>query len=157
MAKPSQTPSQLISDLTSPYFITAADNPRATLVPELLTGDNYLSWRRSMRMALNAKNKLVFVDGTLTKPADASIATLWERCCDMVPSWLLNSIDKSLRQSLIYCQNPSDVWKDLDHRFSQSNHPRLYRLKRDLVNLHQDSITVNRGLSRYSLEGRKDK
>ncbi|KAF5447886.1 hypothetical protein F2P56_033403 [Juglans regia] len=141
-ASSTQTPSQLISDLTSPYFLTAADNPGATLVPELLTGDNYPSWRRSMRMALNAKNKFVFVDGTLTKPADVSIATLWERCCDMVLSWLLNSIDKSLRQSLIYCQNPFEVWKDLDHQFSQSNHPRLYRLKHDLVNLCQDSMTV---------------
>ncbi|XP_057948385.1 uncharacterized protein LOC131144056 [Malania oleifera] len=60
----------------------------------------------------------------------------------MVLSWLLNSINKSLRQGLFYCQNPSKVWKDLDHRFSQSNHPRLYHLKRDLITLHQNSMTV---------------
>lgn len=136
------TPSQLISDLTSPYFLTLADNPGTILVPDLLNGENYAAWKRSMRMALNAKNKFVFVDGTLKKPSDTEVANLWDRCSDMVLSWLLNSIDRHLRQSLIYCTKPSDVWADLENRFSQSNHPRLYRLQRDLANLKQNNMPV---------------
>ncbi|XP_022889397.1 uncharacterized protein LOC111404896 [Olea europaea var. sylvestris] len=113
----SLTPSQLINDLTSPYFLTpAADNPGDVLVPDLLTGENYAAWKRSMRMALNAKNKLVFVDGTLKRPPDANTTNLWDRCSDMVLSWLLNSID--------------------------SNHPRLYRLQRDLANLKQNVMSI---------------
>ncbi|XP_022845304.1 uncharacterized protein LOC111368300 [Olea europaea var. sylvestris] len=138
----SLTPSQLINDPTSPYFLTPADNRGGVLVLDLLTGENYAAWKRSMRMALNAKNKLVFVDGTLKQPSKAQIANLWDRCSDMVLSWLLNSIDRHIRQSLIYCTKPSDAWTDLDNRFSQSNHPRLYRLQRDLANLKQKAMYV---------------
>jgi hypothetical protein len=34
----------------------------------LLTGDNYYTWSRSMFMALTAKNKLQFINGTLPRP-----------------------------------------------------------------------------------------
>lgn len=70
-------------------------------------------------MALNAKNKLGFVNGTLSKPTSSSAKTqLWERCTDMVLSWIFNSIDKTIVNSLIYHDNPHDVWLDLEDCFS---------------------------------------
>ncbi|XP_022867507.1 uncharacterized protein LOC111387197 [Olea europaea var. sylvestris] len=78
-------------------------------------------------MALNAKYKLPFVDGTLKKPSDTQIAILWNRCSDM---------------SLIYCTVPSDIWVNLDNRFSQSNHPHPYRLQCDLINLKQNTMSI---------------
>ncbi|XP_072990224.1 uncharacterized protein [Typha latifolia] len=94
-------------------------------------------------MALNAKNKLGFVDGSISKSTDdVAVVQLWERCNDMVLSWLLNAIDKSLTNSLIYCNTPREVWLDLEGRFSHSNNPRVFKSKRDISNLHQDSMTV---------------
>ncbi|XP_041025333.1 uncharacterized protein LOC121265712 [Juglans microcarpa x Juglans regia] len=94
-------------------------------------------------MALNAKNKLGFVDGTLTKPTNDDVAAkLWERCSDMVLSWLLNSINKSLTGCLIYCNTPQEVWLDLESGFSQSNNPRIFRLKRDIATLRQDAMPI---------------
>ena len=95
-------------------------------------------------MALNAKNKLVFVNGTLSKPT-SSVADiqLWERCSDMVLSWILNSIDKSIVSSLIYHACPRDVWLNLEDRFSQSNNPRIFKLKRDIATLTQGSMTIS--------------
>jgi hypothetical protein len=50
-----------------------------------------------MKMALNAKNKLSFVNGTLSKPTSSIVKIqLWERCSDMVLSWILNFIDNPL-------------------------------------------------------------
>jgi hypothetical protein len=97
-----------------------------------------------MKMALNAKNKLVFVNGTLSKPTSSVAETqLWERCSDMVLSWILNSIDKSIVSSLIYHACPRDVWIDLEDRFSQSNNPRIFKLKRNIATLTQGSMTIS--------------
>ncbi|KAF7833141.1 uncharacterized protein G2W53_015474 [Senna tora] len=41
---------------------------RAQLVVNLLTTTNYLTWSRSLKIALRAKNKLGFIDGSYVKP-----------------------------------------------------------------------------------------
>ena len=82
------------TDISSPYFLHSTDHPGSILVSTLLNGDNYPTWKRAMKMALNAKNKLAFVNGTLSKPTSSAAETqIWERCSDMVLSWILNSID----------------------------------------------------------------
>jgi hypothetical protein len=111
--------SSSIPDVSSLYFLHSADHPGSILVSILLNGDNYPSWKRAMKMALNAKNKLSFVNGSLSKPTSStSEIQLWERCSDMVLSWILNSIDKSIVNSLIYHDCPHDVWLDLEDCFS---------------------------------------
>ena len=57
-----------IDDTLSPYFLNHFDCPEVSLVSQLLKGDNYALWSRAMMIALSAKNKLGFVDGTLVKP-----------------------------------------------------------------------------------------
>ena len=50
---------------SNPLCVHSADHPGITLVSEKLTGlGNFNTWRRSMLMALGARNKVVFVDGT---------------------------------------------------------------------------------------------
>lgn len=76
----------LTDDSSSPYFLHHGDNPSIILVSQLLDGDNYNSWSRSMKIALWAKNKLGFVNGTLILSPNSSNPTLdaWLRCNNMV-------------------------------------------------------------------------
>lgn len=46
-------------------FLPYGETLGAILVSQPLTEDNYLTWARAMRMALDAKSKLGFVDGTV--------------------------------------------------------------------------------------------
>ena len=55
-----------MEDLRSPFFLHHGESPGAILVTQLLTEDNYPTWARAMRMALDAKSKLGFVDGSIT-------------------------------------------------------------------------------------------
>ena len=61
----------------------------------------------------------------------------------MVLSWLLNSVDSNLGNSIIYSDLASDVWKDLKERFGQNNAPRLFQIKRNISSLNQEGSTVS--------------
>uniref|UniRef100_A0A2N9HUI6 CCHC-type domain-containing protein n=1 Tax=Fagus sylvatica TaxID=28930 RepID=A0A2N9HUI6_FAGSY len=97
-----------------------------------------------MVMALSAKNKLGFINGTITKPAASAKVELeqWIRCNDMIKSWLLNSISPDIYSSVIYCDLASEIWTDLKERFSQVNGPRLFELDQSIHNLVQDTMSV---------------
>jgi hypothetical protein len=56
-------------DFSNPYYLHHGDSPVTLLVSQPLVGNNYHTWKRSMVMALSAKNKLGFVDGSLEKSA----------------------------------------------------------------------------------------
>ncbi|GMI96544.1 hypothetical protein HRI_003323700 [Hibiscus trionum] len=56
------------------YYLHQSDNPGMVLVTQPLGNDNYHSWRRSMMMALYAKNKLGFVDESIPAPAQVPAA-----------------------------------------------------------------------------------
>ncbi|KAA8525454.1 hypothetical protein F0562_007309, partial [Nyssa sinensis] len=133
-----------IPHLHSPYLLHPSDSPSLTLVNGLLTGDNYPQWQRAMTRALNAKNKLGFVDGTLQRPDPTKPEyTQWNQTKDMVLTWILNSISPSLATSLEYHTDLRDVWVDLFSRFFHGNNVRIYQLKRTLSSLQQTTNSVH--------------
>nr|XP_034900315.1 uncharacterized protein LOC118038130 [Populus alba] len=115
------------------------------LLPDLLTSDNYATWSRAMRRALHAKNKLAFITGTISQPTDQEnpLFDLFERCNDMVVSWLQNSINNSIRSNIAFVDSARDVWLDLQDRFSHQNGPRIYQLRKSLANLSQETDPVS--------------
>ena len=55
------------SPMDNPLFFHHGESTSTVLVTQLLIGnDNYPTWARSIRKALLMKNKLGFIDGTLT-------------------------------------------------------------------------------------------
>ena len=71
-----------MEDPCSPFFLHHGESPGAILVAQALTEDNYPIWARAMRMALDAKSRLGFVDGSIT--ASMVITPLekqaWSKC-----------------------------------------------------------------------------
>ncbi|CAL9222589.1 unnamed protein product, partial [Arabidopsis halleri] len=65
----------------NPYSLTNHDHSGLLLVSDRLTGaGDFGSWHQSMIMALNRRNKLCFVDGSLPKPDDGHRdAATWSR------------------------------------------------------------------------------
>lgn len=97
-------------DVSHPYFLHASDAPRMVLVNCPFDGKGYAGGRRSILISLSAKNKLGFIDGTLPAPATTDVAwNLWNRCNDMVTSWLLNSLSKSIADSVLYSKTAQDL------------------------------------------------
>jgi transposase InsO family protein len=133
---------KLLSDLSSPYFLHSADHPRTPLVDVVLTHTNYGSWRRSIEMALCAKNKLGFIDNTLPCPTDPDLQPLWKRVSTMVLSWLLSSISSTISPSLASCRTPYELWRDLESRFTQGNNATIFKIQKEISNLEQNNLDI---------------
>lgn len=104
---PAQTSSNMNVTSTeyvhSPFLLHNADHPGLILVSHTLTGPNYNTWSRAMIMALNAKNKLGFVDGSIPMPHSTDpLVVVWSRCNSMVSYWILNAVTKEIADSLLY-------------------------------------------------------
>lgn len=126
----------MVIDTNHPYYLRHSDNPGMMLVTQLLTDQNYNQWKRSIMLALSAKYKLGMIDGSLPRPASTSaLLNHWTRCNDMVISWLLNSVSVEIRNNVVYLPTAKMIWDDLAARFSQSNVPRLFNLRKDTSSL----------------------
>lgn len=143
-----------VIDINHPYFLSASDQPGLSLVSEALSDQNYQQWSRSVRIALSAKLKLGFIDGTQVKPdANSPMIHLWIRSNEMVTSWILNSVSAEIRKSLVYFDTAKQIWDDLYNRYAQGNVPRLFHLRKELASLTQGTNSINayftpfRGLS----------
>ncbi|KAM2222827.1 hypothetical protein ACFXTI_016930 [Malus domestica] len=102
---------EVLNDPSSPFYIHHSDNPGMYLVSTPLTGNNYSTWSRSMRIALSAKNKFGFVDGSVKKLSDnkATEAALWQCCNDMGLMWILNSVSSGLSNSVVCAETAHAV------------------------------------------------
>lgn len=56
----------------------------------LLFADNFASWKRSLKIALSAKNKLCIVDGSYpVRSENSMLYNQWMRVNDMIISWVM--------------------------------------------------------------------
>ncbi|XP_075077335.1 uncharacterized protein LOC107827678 [Nicotiana tabacum] len=93
--------------------------------------------------ALSVKNKVSFITGKCHKPVIGH-ATFdqWERCDDMVTSWILNSLSKDLVDSLQYVSDAKELWQELEDRYDQTNGAKLYQLQKEINDLSQGTLDI---------------
>lgn len=109
---------------TSPYYIHPSDNPGMKF-----DGHSYNDWKRSMMISLSAKNKMGFVDGTIEKPtATDGNYKAWDRCNNMMISWLLGVLDQDLARSVLYFSTAREIWLNLEERFGQASGTTLFAI-----------------------------
>ncbi|XP_009762103.2 uncharacterized protein [Nicotiana sylvestris] len=113
------------------------------LVNSVFDGKGYEGWRRAIIIALSAKNKLGFINGTFSEPnATSTDFKQWNRCNDMVISWILNSLSKDIAKSVFYSKTANEIWKELEVRFGQCNSAELYQLQKELSNIVQGTSDI---------------
>ncbi|XP_019195873.1 PREDICTED: uncharacterized protein LOC109189718 [Ipomoea nil] len=144
-ASSSQIPSDHHNDeFEDPLYLHATENPNLSLVSPPLTEINYNSWSRSMRIALEVKNKFGFVNGTVPVPeANDPRLTTWRRCNRIVCSWILRSVNPSIAESVMYYDKAIDIWNALQKRYSQSDPHRISEIQTEIFRNVQGQMTVN--------------
>ena len=128
---------------TDPLYVHPSDNPSQALVSNVFTGDNFDNWKRAVFIALSARHKLGFIDGTTEPPGPTSpLHSLWQRNNAMVLSWLLNSLSENIRNSVLYFNTAQALWEDLEGRFGQSNKARLFQVQKEFLCLTQGDLDI---------------
>ena len=83
-----------------------------------------------MVIALSVKNKIGFIDGSISRPdgTDLTLLSSWIRNNNIVISWILNSISKEISACILFSDSAFEIWIDLRDCFQQSNGPRIFQL-----------------------------
>lgn len=89
------------------------DNPGALISSVILKEDNYPEWSTELRNSLQAKRKLGFIDGTLTKPATEPDLSMWLAANSMIIGWIRTSIDPKIRSTVTYESVAETLWESL--------------------------------------------
>lgn len=66
----------------------------------------------------------------------------WERCNDMVGSWILNSMSPEICLSILYAETAVQIWADLKESLTQSNALKICQLKQSIVSLKLEEKLV---------------
>ncbi|XP_019242522.1 PREDICTED: uncharacterized protein LOC109222650 [Nicotiana attenuata] len=134
---------QIVVESSHPLYLSPSDNPGTNLVFTLFDGTWYADWRKSMLISLSAKNKLGLINGRLLKPRDDSLYfELWTRCNDMVMAWLLNSLTKGIRSSVLHSNSARDLSKQLEDMYGQSDVAQFLGLQKKLLETVQGSNDI---------------
>ncbi|GKF58813.1 hypothetical protein Tco_0172350, partial [Tanacetum coccineum] len=76
----------------------------------------------NLDVALQAKNKYDFVDGSCLKESYATSEVLyaqWDRCNAMVLTWIMNVVSQDVYMGLVYYENAAVVWKELRETYDK--------------------------------------
>ena len=100
-----QSSTQDSSNVNDPLLLHHGENLGVVLVSQpLIGGENYPAWAQSIRKSLIPKNKLGFIDGSLTLSSpivdSPSAIQAWIRADSIVGTWIINSVKRTIHYLL---------------------------------------------------------
>ena len=100
------------ADSATPYSFYASYNLGAMITSVTLTGENYNERYSEMTNAICAKQKLGFIDGSITKPStnDPSLE-LWLSVNSMTVGRIRTSIEPRVRSTITFVQDSQTMGK----------------------------------------------
>ncbi|KAL5760838.1 hypothetical protein ACOSQ2_019676 [Xanthoceras sorbifolium] len=88
-----------------------------------------------MILALTAKNKIGFIDGSIEPPSETEHPTeyaLWNQCNSMILSWLTHSVEPDLAKGVVHAKTAR-----------QKNALAIYQIQKSLATLSQGTMTIS--------------
>ncbi|KAL0314937.1 UNVERIFIED_CONTAM: hypothetical protein Sangu_2338100 [Sesamum angustifolium] len=117
--------------------------PGMIMVSAPFNGNNWLSWSRSVRIALEGKDRLGFIDGSCVRPVIGSPQHKQWRITDcVVRTWILNTISKDIVNAFLYSSSSRDLWLELEARYGECDDTLLYKIQRGINSISQGNMTV---------------
>lgn len=104
----------------SVYYLHPS-NSSQNLVNITFSKTGFVDWKRVMTIALNEKNRMVFVDSSLPKPSNNGVGLAWERANNVVMGWIIGVLEESIAKSVLSYKTAKDIWNELNERYGQSS------------------------------------
>nr|GFB24331.1 hypothetical protein [Tanacetum cinerariifolium] len=106
----------------NPLHMNPNDSTSTSLNPFKLSGpENYRIWASVMKLALQARNKYAFVDGSCVKSTYSTsyVLSARDRCNAVVLTWIMNSVSADVYMGLVYSVDAAIVWKDFESTYDK--------------------------------------
>ncbi|KAK8925926.1 hypothetical protein KSP39_PZI018503 [Platanthera zijinensis] len=102
-------------------------------------GTNYLSWARSVTLALKSRRLFGYLSGTTRAPSPTSPDwSQWDSENSLVMSWLTNSMQESIARNYLFLDTKTDIWKRVKITYScRGNAAQIFQLRRQIFLLGQ--------------------
>ena len=137
------TPSDLNFDHTSPYYLHPSD-ASFILVSAPFSGTNFNDWKRAVVIALSAKNKLAFIDGSIPKPElNSPTFKCWDRVNNTLMTWFMKILYQPIARSVLHFPTAFDIWRDLHERFGQTSGTQIFSIFQQLADTKQGSDSIS--------------
>ncbi|KAL0358648.1 UNVERIFIED_CONTAM: hypothetical protein Sangu_0714200 [Sesamum angustifolium] len=82
----------------------STENSGLVMISAPFNGTNWLTWSRSVRIALEGKDKLGFIDGSYVKPHEGSAdMKQWRITDSLVRTWILSTMTKDIVNAFFIC------------------------------------------------------
>ncbi|KAK8934710.1 hypothetical protein KSP39_PZI014426 [Platanthera zijinensis] len=100
---------------------------------------NYLSWSRSITLALKSRRLFGYVTGQMKEPDPTSPDwQQWESENSLVMSWLTNSMQESIARNYLFLANAADIWRRAESTYSRrGSAAQIFQLRRRISLLRQ--------------------
>ncbi|KAG6692146.1 hypothetical protein I3842_10G098500 [Carya illinoinensis] len=111
MTSSSSSPISLVEDPNSPFFLHHSDNANTVIISPPMNGSNYISWSRSFLRSISIKNKIGFLDGSISTPdlSDPSYVS-WLRCNNILLAWILNYVSKEIASNVFFMTSAKQLY-----------------------------------------------
>ncbi|KAL0379085.1 UNVERIFIED_CONTAM: hypothetical protein Sradi_3214000 [Sesamum radiatum] len=124
--------------------IQLLENTSMIMISAPLNGNNWLTWSRSVRIALEGRDKLGYIDGSITKPTEGSMDyKQWRIVDSIVRTWILGTISKDIVNAFLYSPSARSLWVELEARYGECDGPLVYRIKREISSISQGNLSVS--------------
>lgn len=132
-------------DFGDPLYLHPSDTTGVSILNMKLTGtENYKVWSCAMILALETKNKLGFVNGTVVRSVDNEVlGKQWDMCNFVVLSWILGSVSEDLFVSQVFSKIASDVWQELKETYDKIDGSMTFNLHQKINSLCQNGTPVS--------------
>lgn len=74
--------------------------------------------------------------------SDAVKQEAWDTCNSMVISWILGSVNEPIKKSIMFLNNSSEIWRQLEKRYAVTNGSRKYKLSKEIYETKQGDKSV---------------
>jgi hypothetical protein len=117
------------------------------LVSNCLVLKNYRVWSCAIKLAMQLKNKMGFLDGSCSRTdyvACPLLESQWDRCNVVVLNWILSSLSQDVYLGHVFSDNASTVWKELKETYDRIDGSVVFNLLQKLILLNKvDCMYLN--------------
>ncbi|KAL0393100.1 UNVERIFIED_CONTAM: hypothetical protein Sradi_2532800 [Sesamum radiatum] len=121
--------------------IQSLEVPAMIMVSAPFNGSNWLSWSRFVRIALEDRDKLSFIDrSNVASPVGTPQHKQWRIADCVVRTWILSTISKDIVNAFLYASSLRDLWMELEARYGECDGTLLYKLQREINSISQNKV-----------------